>query len=194
MVTKKIQQIEFSSVLFDTLFGLVLFFSMDSFLDIKNPFHFAFYLFSLIIVIHWWLIFKASDDAYGEEVTDSGLDLIIGIIELILVEYIVLAARSFDYFSAGWYVVALIFTDLLWTLIWLYVGKWKTKNLQQIKTMEIELNNNLTTTSIGLITFVILMLFSQFIPATIYIAGFMIFYLIFILCSFRFKIIDIKIF
>ena len=71
MRIKKGQQIEFSSVLFDTLFGLVLFFSIDSFLDIKDPLHFVFYLFSIIILVHRRLFFKAADDAFDEEVTDS---------------------------------------------------------------------------------------------------------------------------
>ena len=43
---KAVQQIEFSSVFFDTLFGLVLYFSLDSFLDITDPVHFIFYIFS----------------------------------------------------------------------------------------------------------------------------------------------------
>ena len=44
---KIIEQIEFSSVLFDTLFGLILFFSLDSFLEIKGIAPFIFYLFKM---------------------------------------------------------------------------------------------------------------------------------------------------
>jgi len=77
---KIIEQIGFSSVLFDTLFGLILFFSLDSFLVIKGAASFIFYLFSTIIIIHWWLVFKSADDAFEEEVTDSAVDLIFGII------------------------------------------------------------------------------------------------------------------
>ncbi|MEI8253484.1 MAG: hypothetical protein WCG25_07260 [bacterium] len=71
MNVTKGQQIEFSSVLFDTLFGLILFFSIDSFLEIHNPLHFVLYLFTLIILIHRRLIFKSCDDAFDKEVTDS---------------------------------------------------------------------------------------------------------------------------
>ncbi|HRY91580.1 MAG TPA: hypothetical protein P5229_04545 [Candidatus Gracilibacteria bacterium] len=73
---KAVQQIEFASVFFDTLFGLVLYFSLDSFLDITDPVHFIFYIFSAIILVHWWLIFKSCDDMFDKEVTDSALDLI----------------------------------------------------------------------------------------------------------------------
>lgn len=194
MVVSKVQQIEFSSVLFDTLFSLVIFFSLDSFMDINNPLHFVFYLFSLIIVIHWWLIFKAADDAFDKEVTDSGLDLVIGIIELIIIEYIVLTARSYEFIASGWYVVALLLVDLLWTIVWLYVGKWRTKNTQKIKEMEIELKNNLKTIAVGLATFILLMLSAQFVSPITFIVGFVIFYFVFILLSFRHKIIDIKMF
>jgi len=194
MKNSKVQQIEFSSVLFDALFGLVVFFSIDSFMDIKNPLHFIFYLFTLIIVIHWWLIFKTADDAFGEEVTDSGLDLVIGIIELVFIEYIALTARSFDYIASCWFLIALFSVDLLWTLVWRYVGEWKTTNVQHIKSMERELNSNLKVTFIGLGMFIIFIILSQFISPIIYTSGFIIFYLFFIILTFRYKIIDIKIF
>lgn len=194
MVAKKVQQVEFSSVLFDTLFGLVLFFSLDSFRDIHSPIHFVFYLFSLIVVIHWWLIFKTSDDAFGTEVTDSGLDLVIGIVELILIEYIVLMARSFDYLMTGWFLVALLMVDLIWTLIWRYLGRWKTTNSQVIKRMEQELVGNQRVVSVGLAMFGLLMAISQFVAPAVYVMGFVILYLVFVVLTFRHKIIDIKVF
>jgi len=194
VVAKKVQQVEFSSVLFDTLFGLVLFFSLDSFRDIHSPIHFVFYLFSLIVVIHWWLIFKTSDDAFGTEVTDSGLDLVIGIVELILIEYIVLMARSFDYLMTGWFLVALLMVDLIWTLIWRYLGRWKTTNSQVIKRMEQELVGNQRVVSVGLAMFGLLMAISQFVAPAVYVMGFVILYLVFVVLTFRHKIIDIKVF
>ena len=131
MLSSKIHQIDFSSVLFDTLFGLVLYFSLDSFLEIQNPIHFVFYLFSIVILIHWWLMFKSVDDMFDNEVTDSGMDIIIGIIELVLLDYLVLTSRSFDYMRTGWFLVALLLVDLLWTMIWRYVGTWRTADLQK---------------------------------------------------------------
>ncbi len=117
------EQIAFSNILFDSLFGLVLFFSIDSILDIENPASLFFYLFTIIILAHWWLMFKSCDDAYNEEVTDSALDLIIGVIQVIFIEFIVLASRSSDYLLAIKFLIALLLVDLLWAIIWLYVGK-----------------------------------------------------------------------
>jgi hypothetical protein len=146
------------------------------------------------VPIHWWLNFKASDDAFGEEVTDSSLDLVIGIIELILINYVVLMARSANYISAGWFITALMGVDLLWTTIWLYVGKWRTKDLEKIKLMEQELKNNLKLVLTELIGFVLLLILSFFVTPFVYVVGFMILYSIFIFLSYRYKIIDIRIF
>jgi len=188
------QQIEFSSVLFDTLFGLILFFSIDSFLDIKDPLHFIFYLFSLIVLIHRRLIFKSCDDAFDKEVTDSGLDIIIGIIELILIEYVVLMARGFDTVSTAYFLLALLGVDLIWTIIWLYVGKRRHEDKERIKSMERELQNNLKLVIAGIIMFTILIAFAQFLSPLLFIIGFIVLYSVFIVLSFRNKIVDIKIF
>lgn len=194
MLTKKTQQIDFSSVLFDTLFGLVLFFSVDSFLEINDPLNFIFYLFSIVIIIHWWLIFKSTDDMFEKEVTDSGLDVVIGIIELIIIEYIVLTSRSFDYIQAGWFLAALFSIDLIWTIIWRYVGKWKTTDLEKIKSMENELNNNLKILVSGLAAFLILLFFAHLLLPINFVCGFIVLYLAYIILTFKYKIIDINIF
>ncbi len=77
------QQFSFSSLLFDTLFGLIVFFGLDSFLEIKEPIAFAFYIFSNIILIHWWLLFKSVDDTFGKEVENSVTDLLFGLVYVI---------------------------------------------------------------------------------------------------------------
>lgn len=194
MRIKRGQQIEFSSVLFDTLFGLILFFSIDSFLEIHNPIHFIFYLFSIIILVHRRISFKAADDAFDEEVTDSGLDLIIGIIQLVLIEYVVLSARSAEYVTTGWFIIVLLALDLIWTMVWRYVGKWHTSDRQKIKNMENELNNNLKIDSIALVVFLCFILLSPFLSSLVFVLGFIILYIGYIILSFRYKIIDIDIF
>ncbi len=194
MLSSKIHQIDFSSVLFDTLFGLVLYFSLDSFLEIQNPIHFVFYLFSIVILIHWWLMFKSVDDMFDNEVTDSGMDIIIGIIELVLLDYLVLTSRSFDYMRTGWFLVALLLVDLLWTMIWRYVGTWRTADLQKIKSMENELDRNLKALVIGLFLMSIFTILSPIVSPVIFVTGFMGSYIVYIALTFRYKIIDIKIF
>ncbi len=194
MRIKRGQQIEFSSILFDTLFGLILYFSIDSFLDIKNPLHFIFYLFSIIVLVHRRISFKAADDAFDEEVTDSGLDLIIGIIQLVLIEYIVLSARSAEYITTGRFLIVLLTLDIVRTIVRRYVGKRHTTKKEKIKTMEKELHNNLIIDSIALVVFLIFVLLSPLLSALTFVIGFIGLYIGYIILSFRYKIIDIDIF
>ena len=191
---KIIEQIEFSSVLFDTLFGLILFFSLDSFLEIKGIAPFIFYLFSTIIIIHWWLVFKSADDAFEEEVTDSAVDLMFGIIYVILIEYIILNAKLFATTAATGFLVSLLIVDLIWALTWRFVGQWNTIDKERIRRMERELNNNIIINSVATIVFIFLMFMSQFLAPAAYIAWFIILYLVYIVSTFKSKIIDLRIF
>jgi hypothetical protein len=194
MRIKELNQIEFSSVLFDTLFGLVLFFSLDSFLEIKNPVHFILYLFSAVIVIHWWLIFKSADDAFESEVTDSIVDTVFGIVYIIFIEFIVLHAREFDFRGVLVWTILLLFIDLVWTCIWKYVGEWKTTNKTKIKIMERELSNNLKIDIIVLPLLLLLLVFPPILSTTAFITLYMVIYMLYIWLSLRFDIIDIRIF
>lgn len=189
-----IQQIGFSSILFDTLFGLVLFYSMDSFLDIKDPLHFIFYIFSVVILVHWWLIYKSADDAFGEEVANSDLDLIIGIIQVILIEYISLTSRNFSYQTTTWFLIVLLASDLIWVLIWRYIGQWHVKNSDKITDMENELRNDLLAITPTFLSFLSLAILSSFLSPGLHVFLFITFYFLFILLTFKFKIIDINFF
>lgn len=190
----KTQQIEFSSLLFDTLFGLVLFFSMDSFLEIHNPLHFILYVFSIVVVVHWWLEFKADNDAFDNEVSNSGLDLIVGIVEIILIEYIVLMSRSFEYISMTKYLLALLAIDLLWSIVWRYAGKWRTSESDRVQHMQKELNRNMLINSIGIIIVLALLSFSASISPLIFISTLILLYMFFVAIKIKLKIIDINLF
>ncbi len=191
---KIIQQIEFSTVLFDTLFGLILFFCLDSFLEIKGIIPFIFYLFSIIILVHWWLIFKSADDAFNEEVTDSAVDLFFGIIYIILIEYIILNAKSFAVTSATGFLIGLFVLDLVWALVWRYIGRWNTKDSDKIKRMEKELNHNIIVNSVMILIFAFLLAMAQFLTPNLYIIVFIILYIVYISATFETKIIDLRIF
>lgn len=188
------EQIAFSSILFDSLFGLVLFFSIDSILDIKNFPNLFFYLFSIIILVHWWLIFKSCDDAYDQEVTDSALDIIIGIVQLVFIEFIVMASRSSDYILATKFFIALLLVDLLWAIIWLYVGRWRSEDIVKIHSMENELKNNIKIDLITLFVFLVFYVFFQYSLPLVFIIGFIALYISYIYLSFKFRIINIDIF
>lgn len=191
---KIIQQIGFSTVLFDSLFGLILFFCLDSFLEIKGVLPFIFYIFSVVILVHWWLIFKSADDAFDEEVTDSAVDLIFGIIYVILIEYIILNAKLFAITASAWFLISLLAIDLIWALIWRYVGEWQTKNKGKIKLMEKELDHNIWINSLMLFVFSFLIIISQFLPVAVYVLSFIVSYVIYIVVTFEKKIIDLRIF
>src|SRR3989338_4804566 len=145
------EQISFSGVFFDSMFGLILFFSLDSFLTIEKPIHFVFYAFTTIILVHWWLAFKSADDSFGQDVADSALDLVFGIVYIFLLEYAILYAADFEYMTAVLFILALIGIDMIWALVWRYVGKWQTDNRATIRQMERELNNTLLADLIAIV-------------------------------------------
>jgi hypothetical protein len=194
MKLRDLSQLEFSSVFFDTLFGLVLFFGLDSFLDITTTSHFVFYIVSTIIVVHWWLLFKSADDAFSEEVTDSAADLVFGIIDVILIDYVVLLAKVFSYQAATGYLIALLGVDLLWALLWRYVGTWNTKSEERIRFMEHELNRTIVIDVIAMALFAVLFYLGGSISAAIFVSCFAGLYLIYILMTFWGKVIDLQIF
>lgn len=194
MAEKIVQQIEFSAVFFDTLFGLVLFFSLDSFLDIKTPIHFIFYLFTMIILVHWWLVFKSADDIFAQEVTNSAADILFGIIYIILIEYVILSARSFQYVAAGSYLLALLCVDFLWVTIWRYVGEWRTKDREQIRAMEGELKKNFQIDLLMIGLLLLLVIIHRLLTPTQFILCIIVFYSTYIALMFKNKIIDLKVF
>lgn len=167
---------------------------MDSFLEIKDPLHFLFYLFSVVILVHWWLIYKSVDDAFGEEVANSGLDLIIGIIQIIFIEYIALTSRDFSYLQTTWFVVCLLASDLLWTAIWRFVGRWHTHHPSKVKVMESELKNNFLTTIPVLIIFLLLIVCHSLLSNQIYVFCYIASYILFIVLTLKLKIIDVSLF
>lgn len=194
MKLRDISQLEFSSVFFDTLFGLVLFFGLDSFLDVKSVAAFVFYVAATVIVVHWWLLFKSADDAFSEEVTDSAVDLIFGIVDVILIDYVILLAKIFDYRDATGYLIALLVIDFLWAFVWRYVGTWNTKSEEKIRFMEHELRRTMVIDFAGALLFGILLLGSGFMGAGVFVGLFVILYILYVFLSFKEKVIDLRLF
>lgn len=188
------QQLEFTTLLFDALFGLILFFGIDAFLEVKDFSHFIFYLSANIILIHWWLIFKSAYDIFGNEVINSATHIVFGIIEIILIDYLILFSTTFQYIAATQYLLALFAVDFIWAVIWRYVGHWQTKDTQRIKAMECELDNNLRANALMIVLFSLLLYFSSFLSSNVYLAAFIAIYLAHIVFTFKKHIIDIRIF
>jgi len=127
-------------------------------------------------------------------VTDSAVDLVFGIIYVILIEYIILNAKLFSVTTATSFLVALLAVDLIWALIWRYAGQWTTVDKEKIRRREKELDNNIHINAAMILVFIFLMLMTQFLSSGLYIAGFIAFYLIYIVVTFQKKIIDLRIF
>lgn len=195
MAHKKIVQHEFASVLYDTLFGLVLFFSLDSFLDVTDPAHFLFYLFATAVLIHWWLMFKSSEDIFGNEFRVTALHLVLNLSVILLLEFFILNARSFHYLAAALFLLAVFCVDLLWTILALRIHRFKAKG-RALAAMRKELWYIVGTDTliIGLFGALTAATFLFALPALVFVLGFVAIYLLFIQLSFRFKIIDLKVF
>lgn len=192
MASTKVQQMEFPGVLFDVLFGFIMFLSIDSFLGIDSPLHFAFYLFSIVILLHWWLIFKSAGDISNEAFRVPGISIIIRITELIIIEHTVLAAGSFDFMLMVWFMVSLIFINLLWAVARRYAGESLGTNERKIKGSKKDLDGVLVVNSVVLMLFSSLAFFSQFAQVSLSAVIFVIFYCFFIALTFKYKIIDLK--
>lgn len=192
MSAKVVHQVEFSAVLFDTLFGLNLFYGFDSFFEIKEILPFVMYLFSMFILLHWWLLFKATDDLLAEEVSNSALDTIFGLIDIILIYYIILLASKFMYKEMVLFIVLLLLADLLWALIWRFAGKWQTKSFKDIKAKEHELNTTITIDSVIVALFLALFFSFSYLSILQFCLLMVAVYIAYIILTFRFEIADIK--
>lgn len=191
----KLQQREFSSILFDTLFGMVIYFSLDSFLEITEPIHFLFYLSSLMILIHWWLEFKSADDTYGGEVTDSVADIALGVAVLVLLEYVVLSSAAFNYVRATTFLIWVLLVDILWAVIFRFYGGWaETDSEAKMDMMDKELERNITADFVTIVMLAFLAFSGSFIEPIYYVAAYYAIYLIYVSLTFKLRIIDIDVY
>ena len=194
-MSKSNNQLEFSPILFDTLFGLIIFFNIDTFLELRDPYHIIFYLLGVVVVIHWWLMFKSTDDYFGTEVTKSALDIFFGILYMVCLVYFVHFAKEFEYIKSLIALISLFTLDLIWALIWQYIGQWQTKNKEVIAVMEHDLNKTIKGSSLALLSLLSLLLLSWFVlSAQVFVIIFGILYIAYIFLTFRQKIIDFRVF
>ena len=188
------EQLSFSSLIFDTLFGIAIFFSIDSFMEIKGIPQLLFYAFSIIVIVHWWLNFKSADDMFTTEVSNSVTDIALGIVEVILLQYFIINAKDFSYMTSTILISIVILLDLAWGLIWRYIGKWKTNNISKIDKMNKELETTIKLDFCILIAFILILAISSIISEIWFLALFFLTYIIYIIFSFKLKIIDLEVF
>lgn len=183
-------------MLYDSLFGLVLFFSLDAFLDITEPAHFLFYLFSTAVLVHWWMMFKAAEDLFGTEVRETAGHLVFNIGIILLLEFMILNARSGAFIAAAWYLIAALAADLAWAALTLGFHRWKMRDRRRLAAARQELRYIVLTDAVAIALFGALLWLAAALalPALAFVLGFVTIYLLFIGLSFRFQIIDLKMF
>jgi len=194
MSLKFLNQLEFSSLLFDTIFGLILFYSFDSLLGINNIAIMVFYLFSMLVLIHWWLIFKSTDDSFSEEVTDSAADIVFGIVYAVVLYYLVQNSRGLDFRIATAFMIGLFVLDLVWSAIWRYVGTWRTTDKERIKSMESILSKSLLLDTLLAASYTVLFVVQRNVPDIAFIAAYIGLYIGYIILTFKTKALNIDIF
>lgn len=129
-------QTEFSPLLFDVLFGLLIFQSVGWFFALKDAVHFCFFTLSLLIIIHWWMKYKSEEEVYGLDVNNSSIDLLFGVVEIILLEAAMLAATQADYVSSAFFFAIPLVTEAVWALLWRIFGSWRRSSKQKVAFME----------------------------------------------------------
>ncbi len=187
-------QFNFSSLLFDTLIGLVLFFGLEEFVHINNLVHLLLYFFITLIAVHWWLVFKSVDDCYDEEADNSATYILFGIFEVFIINYMFGSGKSYDYTFVTLFTIVLLLTNLGWAALWRYVGRWKTADTKRIAYMEAELDQTIKSDIYALVLFSTLLLFVPTLPAGFVVVLFVMYYCFYIFLTFKHKIVDIKLF
>lgn len=187
-------QTEFSPLLFDVLFGLLLFQSIGWFFALKDAVHFCFFALSLIVIIHWWMKYKSEEEVYGLDVNNSSLDLLFGVVEIVLLEAAVMAATQADYVSATFFFALPLVTEAVWALLWRIFGSWRRSSKPKVQFMERLLERtlllDLSFAAIigGLLTSSVSLTAGQFVGVF---AGI---YALYVILTFVFEIVGLKIF
>ncbi len=187
------EQYGFASLLFDSLFGLVIYFSLASFLEIKEPLHLIFYLFTLVVVIHWWLMFKSASEMFGKITQRSATNIVLNIIYIIVIQYYILMAAVFAYNQAIIFVFILFMVDLLWCLLWARLLPKRAQGHKHLPTMLVEIFNIIKSNMVVVFVLLFLIIANKFLPTWLYVFIFIADYIVYIVITFKYKIIDLKV-
>ncbi|MEK7546356.1 MAG: hypothetical protein AAB554_04780 [Patescibacteria group bacterium] len=186
------RQSEFSPILFDVLFGLLIFLGIDSFLGLRDAAHVAFYLASMAVILHWWLKYKAADDAYGLEVNGSTLDLLFGICEIALLQMAMLSAAQADYATAIAYFAMPLVLESVWAVLWRFFGTWRHSSAKRARYLEQELDYTIFLNLGTAFALGVIIVLSPLMTVSDLILSFVLAYFIYIALTHRYEIIDVK--
>jgi len=192
MALKNISQLEFPALLYDSLFALILFFSFDSFLDVDGPAHWVLYVFAMLVVIHWWLMFKAADDVFERGLRESAVGILINIGYLVLLDIILLYAQTFAYREAASVLLGLILLDMVWVIFMLRFERWGRFSSEARRTMQHELRLIIRTDLLAVLPLILLVVAGAHLAAGTFVALLVVIYAVYVTATFKEKIIDIR--
>ncbi len=183
---------EFSPMIFDVLFGLLVFLGVEGLYLLRGSSAIAFSVASIAIVLHWWLKYKAADETYGLEVANSAMDLLFGVIEIILLQSALLAASGGDLLAAVFYFSLPLLTEAVWALIWRCCGRWSRTSRERVKFMEQQLEATIflnlgTAGAIGA-----LIVNAALLRTSAFIGIFAALYALYVACTIRWELVDLK--
>jgi hypothetical protein len=134
---------EFSPLLFDILFGLLVFLGVDALFGLRGPQAFLFVVTSIAIVVHWWLKYKSADETFGLDAGNSTVDLLFGLIEVLLLQCAIMAASRGNVVQAAFYFALPLLTEAVWALLWRFCGKWRRTTHDRVRFMEQQLETTI---------------------------------------------------
>jgi hypothetical protein len=180
--------------LFDVLFGLLLFQSIGWFFALKDAVHFSFFALSLLIIIHWWLKYKSEEEVYGLDVNNSSLDLLFGIAEIVMLEAAMLAATQADYLTSVFFFTLPFLSEAVWAFLWRIFGKWRRSSKQKVAFMERLLEKTLILDLAFAAIIGAVLTTTVSLTAGQFVAIFAAVYFLYIVMTFAFEMIGLKIF
>ncbi|HTK60209.1 MAG TPA: hypothetical protein VL283_03325 [Candidatus Baltobacteraceae bacterium] len=185
-------QAEFSPVLFDILFGLLIFLGIASFDGMQDAAHFVFFLASIAVVLHWWLKRKAAETAFGLEASNSTLDLLFGIGEVALLQMAMLGAARADYAQDITYFTLPLLLESARALLWRFFGKWHASSAKRVRYLEQQLGYVIFLNLAAGFVFGSIVALSPLMYASDLVLCFVIGYGIYIALTQQYEIIDVK--
>lgn len=183
---------DFSPLLFDILFGLLIFLGVNALFGLRGPQAFLLVATSIAIVVHWWLKYKSADETFGLEVGNSFVDLLFGLIEVFLLQCAIMAASRGDIVQAAFYFSLPLLTEAVWALLWKFCGKWGRTTRDRVAFMEQQLETTIflnlaTAASIGA-----LLSNASLLSTAEFIGAFAVLYAVYALLSSYWELVDVK--
>lgn len=185
---------EFGSLLHDTLYGLVIFFGLGAFIGIGDAVHLAFYVTALVIVVHWWLMFKTAEHSFSPGVRDTAVHVVVNIGYIGLLEIMVVYAQLYDYLSATAALLAVIMLDLVWVWAVEHARRWERGDRRGVAVMRRVMRDIMRTDIAVGIPLALLMTLSGVIGTGAYVTLFIFVYAVYVVLTFRYRIVDMRFF